>query len=310
MTQRRKRDDRHPTSLVFSIAWLLPDRRSASAHVRAVDVSQHGMRIESELSILAGTELYIQGAGRPGRHALVRHCTAFGEGFRIGLEFADQDGANAAASKADVDYYELLQINPNAEVEAIHRVYRLMAMRYHPDNPKSGDVERFLLLKRAYDVLSDPGRRAQYDAMRNQHNSGPMPVFELKDFVEGVSGEVNRRLGVLCLLYNRRRTDPEHPGISLLDLESRMGIPREYLSFTMWYLRSKCFVTVADNSDYALTAEGADYVERNTSENEPLGKLISGGFWKAPSRPPAETGLRAETPKMIASRADAGSFVV
>ena len=37
------------------------------------------------------------------------------------------------------DYYELLQISPNAEPETIHRVYRLLAQRFHPDNGQTGD---------------------------------------------------------------------------------------------------------------------------------------------------------------------------
>jgi curved DNA-binding protein len=34
-----------------------------------------------------------------------------------------------------VDYYEFLQISPNADVDTIHRVYRFLAARFHPDNP-------------------------------------------------------------------------------------------------------------------------------------------------------------------------------
>src|SRR4051812_13398865 len=41
-----------------------------------------------------------------------------------------------------VDYYELLQISPNAEPETIHRVYKMLAQRYHPDNPETGDTAR------------------------------------------------------------------------------------------------------------------------------------------------------------------------
>ena len=37
-----------------------------------------------------------------------------------------------------VNYYDLLQINPRAEVETIERVYRIMAARYHPDNQQTG----------------------------------------------------------------------------------------------------------------------------------------------------------------------------
>ena len=58
--------------------------------------------------------------------------------------------------KPDSDYYEVLQISRNADVETIHRVYRIMAARFHPDNPRTGDTETFLVLRRAYQVLGDP----------------------------------------------------------------------------------------------------------------------------------------------------------
>ena len=42
------------------------------------------------------------------------------------------------------DYYEFLQISPNAEPATIHRVYRFLAGRLHPDIPGTGDAEKFL----------------------------------------------------------------------------------------------------------------------------------------------------------------------
>jgi len=63
------------------------------------------------------------------------------------------------------DYYEVLQISPNAEPETIHRVFRLLAMRFHPDNPETGDSQRFMDLNRAYEVLSDPDQRSEYDEL-------------------------------------------------------------------------------------------------------------------------------------------------
>ena len=51
-----------------------------------------------------------------------------------------------------------------------------------------------------------------YDASRRVGEYQPLPAFELKEFVDGIEGEQNRRLGILCLLYNRRRSDMEHPG--------------------------------------------------------------------------------------------------
>ena len=48
-----------------------------------------------------------------------------------------------------VNYYDLLQINPRAEIETIDRVYRMLAARYHPDNQQTGDAERFRVLTEA-----------------------------------------------------------------------------------------------------------------------------------------------------------------
>jgi len=176
----------------------------------------------------------------------------------------------------DNDYYEVLQISRNADVETIHRVYRIMAARFHPDNPITGDTEAFLLLKRAYQVLSDPELRAKYDSTRMIEDDAPLPIFELQDFVYGLKGEVNRRLGVLALLYNRQRANEDSAGLSLLDLEKRMAFPREHLTFALWYLRAKGFISQQDNSDCGITAEGIDYIEAHSSTDELVKRLLHG----------------------------------
>lgn len=206
----------------------------------------------------------------------VRQCSKKGTNFSIRLVHSPTTD-EAEPEVEEPDYYDILQIGPKAEVETIYRVYRIMAARFHPDNPKTGDIEKFLLLKTAYEVLSDPVRRAEYDERRRTQDAEPMPIFELKDFVTGVEAEANRRLGVLSLLYNQRRQDPEHPAVSLLLLEKRMAFPREYLNFTMWYLRAKGFVTAADNADYVITAPGAEFVEANIGKSEILGQLLFPG---------------------------------
>ena len=62
----------------------------------------------------------------------------------------------------------------------------------------------------------------------------------------------------------------------MLDLEKRMGFPREYLNFTLWYLKAKGYVEVEDNSDYGLTAEGVDYLESHSSVNPAICELLTG----------------------------------
>ncbi|MBI1899180.1 MAG: DnaJ domain-containing protein [Acidobacteria bacterium] len=173
-----------------------------------------------------------------------------------------------------IDYYEVLQISPNAEAETIQRVYRILAARFHPDNPATGDVDRFLALNKAYEVLSDGELRSAYDVDYELRRAQPLGVFELKEFASGIDGENNRRMGILCLLYNRRRTNVDSPGISLLQLETIMSLPREHLMFTIWYLREKGLVRQDEQSDYLITADGCDYVEGNLPSHRALYRLL------------------------------------
>jgi|HubBroStandDraft_1064217.scaffolds.fasta_scaffold09900_4 hypothetical protein len=275
MSEKRK-EQRRFTNAMFAVTWEDARGQSRSLRVRGLNVSKSGMRIESSEEMHTGVPVSLQAE----RHELsgkatVRNCTKRGSGFLVGLEFSEETKRTLRLPLVDaVDFYEVLQVSPNAEPETIHRVYRIMAARFHPDNPQTGDSERFLLLNESYEVLSDPEKRAVYDAARRVGECQPLPTFELKEFVDGIEGEQNRRLGILCLLYNRRRSDMEHPGLSLLDLERLMSFPREYIAFAVWYLKDRGFVLIGDNSDCILTAAGADHVETNSPRNTVFHKLL------------------------------------
>ncbi|SRR5581483_2572219 len=185
-----------------------------------------------------------------------------------------------------VDYYELMQISPNAEPETVQRVYRMLAGRYHPDNSETADVQRFLLLKEAYRVLSDPEERAAYDCTYHARRLEPLDVFNLKDFTAGIDGESNRRMGILCLLYNRRRANPDDPGISLLEFEKLMSFPREHLLFTLWYLKEAGLVGQSQDSDFQIKAAGVDYVEERLPSHKILYRMLKA----------AESGSAQTTP--------------
>lgn len=176
----------------------------------------------------------------------------------------------------DLGYYEFLQISRNAEPDTINRVYRFLAVRLHPDNPNTGNLEKFLLLKEAHNVLSDPRRRAEYDASLDEKLTRPGPISHWVDFMDDIEGELNRRLAVLGLLYIQRRTNPYKPEISLMELERSMGFPRDYLDFTTWYLKSKEYITKADNATFTLTVQGVDFVESNREQIPVLQRLLTG----------------------------------
>lgn len=274
---------REEVDFELAVYWEYGEGAVGSCRPRARDVSEAGMRLESEVRIEPGQHVYLDVAqyGFP-LEGVIRYCEPEGERFRIGLEFSSGAKHNMQPSSRDIDYYEVLQLSPKADLETIRRVYRIMAARYHPDNPESGDQEKFLLLSEAYKILSDPERRIRYDAMRGEERPRPMPVFQSKAFVDDKEGEANRRLGVCCLLYGQRRRDTEHPQVSLLALEETMGIPREHLEFTLWYLRQKKYVEMSDGADCSLTADGVDYVEEHAPSNSVMMKLLHRGSLRSP----------------------------
>jgi len=161
------------------------------------------------------------------------------------------------------DHYETMQINANAEPETIHRVYRLLAQRYHPDNKDTGNAARFRELTEAYEVLSDPERRAQYDVVHQHFWKERWKIIDSAKGDVDVRGEQITRLTLLEMLYTRRRTEPRQPAMSILDIEALIGRPREHLEFSIWYLTQKKFVQRGDDSGLTITAEGVEYLEGN-----------------------------------------------
>jgi curved DNA-binding protein CbpA len=142
-------------------------------------------------------------------------------------------------------------------------VYRLLAQRYHPDNKETGNEARFRELIVAYEVLSDPERRAQYDAVHHQVYRERWKIIEGSKGDADVRNEQVVRLTLLELLYTRRRTEPGSPGLSMLDVEALIGRPREHLEFSIWYLIQKRFVQRGDDSSLTITADGVEYLENN-----------------------------------------------
>jgi len=64
--------------------------------------------------------------------------------------------------------YSVLGIAPNASEDEIKKVYRSLAMRFHPDrNPAPGAEVRFKSIAKAYEILGDPVKRDEYNQSVN-----------------------------------------------------------------------------------------------------------------------------------------------
>jgi len=138
-----------------------------------------------------------------------------------------------------IDFYEVLEISPNANSETIDRIFRYFAQRYHPDNPESGDRARFDIVMEAHNTLKDPERRAQYDIQHKQHSDFRWKLADEASDAKGVERDVDTQNRMLSLLYVKRRQNISDPGIGNMELERLLGCPAEHLEFHIWYLREK-----------------------------------------------------------------------
>lgn len=243
------------------------------AQVQLVDFSSTGLRIQLTQPLEPGKTVQVSGhvEGFPGRLPVagpcqVRWCAEVSGGlYHAGLSF--ENGSDVPRGTAGmmlgngIDYYEVLQVSRRADTDTIRRVFHLMAQRYHPDNLETGNQELFRQIVQAHEVLSDPARRAAFDVQLASHDRARLHLFENWQSSRGVQSEVLKRQAILRLLYNKRFTDVDQPGIVLRDFENLMGCPREHLEFSFWVLRENKLVTRGDNARYEITYQGVATVE-------------------------------------------------
>ena len=155
-----------------------------------------------------------------------------------------------------VDYYELLEVSPNANLETIERVFRFFATKWHPD--AGGDKRKFHLLMQAFETLRDPASRAAYDAKYQQRQQQAANLIE---HARKAGGDTVDRHKLLCIFYARRRQSPQKPALGIATIERTMRCPAELLEFHLWYFREKGWIQREDLGGFSITAEGVDRIE-------------------------------------------------
>jgi len=172
-----------------------------------------------------------------------------------------------------VDYYEILQLSQNASAEVVGRVYRLLAKRYHPDNQDTGDAQRFTEVHQAFETLTNPASRAQYDVRYEENRGQTWKIFKQEGANDTRADDQRLFHGILSLLYIARRRDPEEGGLGGITLEETLGCPREHLEFPIWYLKQRGLIQRLENGYLAITVDGIDRLakeDRELPNNRPL----------------------------------------
>lgn len=283
--EKRRYPRRKPYALhqELKLSWKGADDSINQIEVRLLNTSRGGAGVEADQAMDLGQVAELSGEvdNAVGVHLLSQRCRVCGcaptgsGAFVVSLAFeasAEEESAKdqPKVGAPDADYYETLQVSPKADADTIQRVFRIIAQRYHPDNLETGNAELFREVAEAHRVLSDPEKRAAYDAQRTAQNATRVKLFDSWQSSRGVDAEKRKRTGILTLLYGKRLTEPHQPAMSVRDFEDQLGCPKEHLEFTLWFLKENHWITRSDNNRFEITIQGvAAFEAQETSDAQP-----------------------------------------
>ena len=191
--------------------------------------------------------------------------------------FISSDGLSTMSSAVVgkfQDHYEVLGIDPKADSETVQRAYTKLAQRYHFSNADTGDQEKFEAVNLAYEILSDPILRPEFDRVKGIPDDTGPPRFSGLEFFENLGRGTGLRTALLCVLYDRRRNKPFTPSLSMRQIENIVeGTPAE-LTFVLWFLKQRSFIASDDKSSLQITVIGMDFLEANPPDPKLVMRFI------------------------------------
>ena len=270
MEKRRHTRQKRSVASALKLSFAGPSGAPVELAAKVVDLTDAGIGIELGSPLTAGSWVALTGeigesAVRRNVKARVSWCLMGRNGdFRAGLTFETGIPKGIPLGEhVPEDYYDVMQLSAKADPDTIHRVYRILAQRYHPDNPETGNAERFRLLSEAYRVLSNPEERAAYDLRNCSARETRWRIFDQPQAAQGVEAEKRKRQGILAVLYAKRMQEPMQPAMSLHELEELLACPREHLEFSLWFLKENGLIAKGDNARFSITAKGAEKSEQS-----------------------------------------------
>jgi hypothetical protein len=165
------------------------------------------------------------------------------------------------------DHYEVLGVEHKAGSDAIQVAYARLADKYNPRTGAMPDVEKYESIVLAFEVLSDPELRIDFDKLKGIGEEDK-PKFSGMPFFEAYQRDTHLRIALLCVLYDRRRSKPFTPALSMRHLEAIFSASTQELNLALWYLKQRELVLADDKSSLQITVDGMDYLEANPPSPE------------------------------------------
>src|SRR5262249_2651284 len=125
----------------------------------------------------------------------------------------------------------------------------------------TGDAEKYESAKLAFEVLSDPDLRKQFNKLKGMEEEEGGPKFSGQPFFDSLGRDNNLRTTLLCILCDRRRIRPFTPSLSMRNIENILQTTPEQLYVAVWYLKQRNLVMNDDKSSLQITVEGIDFLE-------------------------------------------------
>jgi curved DNA-binding protein CbpA len=172
------------------------------------------------------------------------------------------------------DHYITLGIDPGADTETIQIAYLKLIEKYGPDNGETANPEKLEIINGAYETLSDPQLRKEFDKVKGVTGDRGSPMFAGVQFFEILGQQVGLRGAILSVLYDRRRTRPSTPALSMRQLENMLEADIEAMNFALWYLKQRNFVANDDKSSLQISAAGMDFLETKRPDPEEVMPFI------------------------------------
>ncbi len=193
------------------------------------------------------------------------------------------------------DHYTILGVDPKANSEAIQTAYAKLAERYRPDNPDTGNPEKFESINQAFEVLCDASLRAEFDKIKGIDQDDGNPKFSGLDFFDALGRQTGLRAALLSVLYDRRQKKPYRPAMSMRHLDGMLAASIDEMSFAIWYLKQRGLVQSDDKSNLQITVQGMDFLEDKRPEPEMVLPFIKPAALGGPSAAsPAATALQLQ----------------